>query len=173
MIDNITTFFSGNPIMIWISGIGSILFILNVIIIFKYIYNRYFTGLLNTLYRLSYNITKQKIAIYSKNNSLENLIKDSKLFRNENIVKIESDNDLNIDDDITMMLIDYNDFKNELELILNKKKRNNSLIIYCPYDYGRIDDDIMNNIDKTPYSIVTNFRGRLINDIFISMLVKK
>jgi hypothetical protein len=47
------------------------------------------------------------------------------------------------------------------------------MIVYAPYNKGRIPDDQMENLDGKRNTSVTNFRGRLLNDVVTAMITTK
>lgn len=54
--------------------------------------------------------------------------------------------------------------------ILFMKPDECALVVYAPYDQGRIPDEQMKKLDGKRHTAVTNFRGRLLNDIVASMI---
>jgi hypothetical protein len=62
------------------------------------------------------------------------------------------------------------DWMSEIDEILRNKSDQCALIIYAPYDKGRIPDIEMAKLDGHRHTAVTNFRGRLLNDIMASMI---
>ena len=57
-----------------------------------------------------------------------------------------------------------------LDDILQKKKDNTPLIIYAPQDKGKIAPEDLKKINQHRNVVVVNFRGRLINDILVSLM---
>ena len=62
------------------------------------------------------------------------------------------------------------DFSAEYKGVLAKKKDSDAIVVYAPMDIGRIENDDYNEINRHRNAAVTNFRGRLLNDIFTSMI---
>jgi len=69
-----------------------------------------------------------------------------------------------------MFLVYWPDWAADIAEILDNKRDECALIVYAPYDKGRIPDDQMKNLDGKRHTAVTNFRGRLLNDIVASMI---
>jgi hypothetical protein len=45
-----------------------------------------------------------------------------------------------------------------------------ALIVYSPQGADKIDQASLKKIDNEPNSVIVNFRGRLLNDIFTSVI---
>lgn len=130
-------------------------------------------GILPVLLRLGNGLAKGKIAIFAKNShskELEELLHTSGLFRRDNIIKINDINSLYKSDNSSLYLVFWHDCQDEIEQILNQKKAGVPLIIYAPQELGFIPKDKMAQLNNQPNTIVTNFRGRLLNDIIISLI---
>lgn len=133
----------------------------------------WFRGILPALLRLGNGLGKRKIAIFAKNDnveSLKSLLLDSKLFRRKNIFEVTSRDDLGKAEEASVYLVHWHDWADDVSEILNKKPDKCPMIVYAPYDKGRIPDDQMKNIDGKRNTAVTNFRGRLLNDIVTAMI---
>ena len=130
-------------------------------------------GILPVLLRLGNGLAKGKIAIFADNThseSLEQLLCTSGLFRRNNIIKINDVNSLYRSETCSLYLVFWHDWQNEIDNILNQKKQGIPLIIYAPQELGFIPRDKMTQLNNQPNTIVTNFRGRLLNDIIISLI---
>jgi hypothetical protein len=55
-------------------------------------------------------------------------------------------------------------------LFINIKKTSTPLIIYSPQGTDKINQDSLEKINNEPNSVIVNFRGRLLNDIFTSVI---
>ncbi len=74
-------------------------------------------------------------------------------------------------DEKTIFLVHWRDFKDKIDLILAKKKSNTALIIYAPQNEGFIEPkEMVEKINSYPNTTIVNFRGRLLNDILVSMI---
>lgn len=125
-------------------------------------------GIFPVLIRLGIGLARRKIAIFANTefSSLQSLLIDSKLFNKKNITDIPSVKDIGKADKATVYLVSWADWQNNIDDILNKIKDETALIIYAPP--SAIKD--MSKLDKNRHTVVSNFRGRLLNDIVISMI---
>ena len=94
---------------------------------------------------------------------------DSGLFLKSNVVQIEK-NSIKKAKGITLFLVHWDSFESQIEKILELKEDHVGLIIYAPQDEGKINQTKFNKIANERNTIVVNLRGRLLNDIFISMI---
>lgn len=130
-------------------------------------------GISPALYRLGNGLAKRKIAIFAKNDnvsSLKSLLCDSGLFRQKNIFEITNSGDIGKAEEASVYLVYWHDWADDINQILDKKPDKCALVVYAPYDKGRIPDEQMKNLDGKRHSAVTNFRGRLLNDIVTAMI---
>src|SRR3989338_1410833 len=130
-------------------------------------------GVFPALYRLGNGRAKRKIAVFAKGdnvNSLRSLLTDSKLFRKNNIFEITTTGDIGKAEEASVYLVFWHDWADDISEILEKKPDSCALIVYAPYEKGRIPDDQMRNLDGKRHTVVTNFRGRLLNDIVTAMI---
>ncbi len=130
-------------------------------------------GFLPVLIRLGKGLSRREIAIFAKGDrlrSLENLLLDSNLFKHKNITSISSVNDIGRAERITVFLVFWEDWENDIDRILEKKNDNTALIIYAPVDSGDIPEAQIRKINEQRNVTVTRFRGRLLNDIVVSMI---
>ncbi|MBI2448147.1 hypothetical protein HYV44_01105 [Candidatus Microgenomates bacterium] len=130
-------------------------------------------GISPALYRLGNGLAKRKIAIFAKNDnisSLKSLLCDSGLFRDKNIFEITNSGDVGKAEEASVYLVYWHDWADDINQILDKKPDKCALVVYAPYDKGRIPDEQMKKLDGKRHSAVTNFRGRLLNDIVTAMI---
>ncbi len=130
-------------------------------------------GFVPVLIRLGNGLWRRKIAIFAKNDSLislTNLLRDSKLFNHTNVLQIPNEGDFGIAEDASLFLVYWPDWKDEMEKILRHKKDSMALIVYAPQEHGFIPKELMAELDKHRNVVVNNFRGRLLNDIVVSMI---
>lgn len=133
----------------------------------------WFRGILPAILRLGNGLAKRKIAIFAKGDnvtSLKSLLNDSGLFRQKNIFEITQNGDFGKAEKASVYLVYWHDWSTDIEQILNMKPDSCALVVYAPYDKGRIPDEQMKNLDGKRHSAVTNFRGRLLNDIVTAMI---
>jgi len=153
----------------YIGALESILFIGGII----YAVALWMNGVLPALLRLGNGLAKRRIALFAKGDnasSLRNLLMDSKLFRVKNIFEISKKEDIGRAESATMFLVFWHDWANDIDEVLSKKSDECALIVYAPYEKGRIPDAEMKKLDNRRHTTVTNFRGRLLNDIVASMI---
>jgi hypothetical protein len=130
-------------------------------------------GIVPVLMRLGNGLARRKIAIFAEGNSLvglESLLHDSKLFRRTNLIKIAQPADIGAGEDASVFIVYWPAWKDQLSVILQKKKSNTALIVYAPQEYGYIPKEQIEVLGKHRNVVVTNFRGRLLNDIVTSMI---
>ena len=131
------------------------------------------TGIIPAMVRLGNGFAKRKIAIFAKGDhfiSLKDLLVDSKLFKAKNIIQVSSKNDFGRAEQSTLYLLYWPDWQNDLNDILNIKKDAHALIVYAPQELGFIPAVQMSALSRHSYVTTTNFRGRLLNDIVVSMI---
>lgn len=159
----------GLDIIDWIGTISTIVVILS----FFAGVALWLKGIFPVLYRLGHGLAKRKIAIFAKGDalvSLKGLISDSQLFNDKNMTQITTRNDFGKAEEVTLFLVHWPDWKDDLKGILNLKKDGAALIVYAPQELGRIPEPDMHKLNEKRNVIVTNFRGRLMNDIITSMI---
>lgn len=130
-------------------------------------------GILPALLRLGNGLAKRKIALFAKGDnlaSLTHLLTDSALLKSTNLISITKPEDIGRAELATMYLVVWSDWAKDIQAILDKKSDKCALIVYAPYEGGRIPDEQMRLLDGKRHTAVTNFRGRLLNDIVASMI---
>ena len=130
-------------------------------------------GILPVLLRLGNGLAKRRIAIFAKDenlNSLKNLLVQSELFDEENILEITKKEDVGVAECATVYLVFWHDWTMDIESILQQKRDKDALIIYAPRSLGPIPEEQMENLDSKRNTAVTNFRGRLLNDVITAMI---
>lgn len=146
----------------------TILIILSALVSTTYFYAK---GFIPVWIRLGKGLSKRKIAVFAEDefNSLKSTLVDSGLFREANIVKINK-NSIKKSKDLTLFLVHWSCFESEIEKILEMKDDSDALVIYAPQSEGRIGPAELERINNERNTIVVNFRGRLLNDILVSMI---
>ncbi len=133
------------------------------------------TGIIPVWWRLGIALSRNKIAIFADSDHFSDLKKvliDSKLFKEKNIVHIGTTN-IQSAKSADLLLVYWPTFKDKLDNVLMAKSHSVSLVVYAPQEEGRIDEESMNKLNKHHNVIITNFRGRLLNDVFVSMITTK
>jgi hypothetical protein len=149
--------------------IESVIFAVGII----YAVSLWARGISPALLRLGNGLAKRKIAIFAKgdnSSSLKSLLLDSKLFKEKNIRLIGTPKDISSAESATMLLVYWHDWATDIDSILAKKADASALIVYSPYDYQPIPQSEMKKLDGQRHTSVTQFRGRLLNDIVASMI---
>lgn len=161
MIDNILKFVSVADAVIFAGGL----------LLTLYLFVR---GIAPVLWRLGNGLARRKIAIFAKGDnaaSLENLLSDSKLFRPKNIIKIHTSGDIARAEPASVYLMLWHDWsQDDIKEILWQKPDRCALVVYAPYDKGPVPREQMVELDGKRNTTVTNFRGRLLNDVVLSMI---
>jgi len=130
-------------------------------------------GVLPSLYRLGIGLSKRKILILANpevSMSLKNLLIDTGLFSSSNVEIAHSPSDLGKIENVKSVILHWATWKESYQEVLRRKKDGCSLIVYAPQKEGIIEKDAYEKLDQERNVIVTNFRGRLLNDIVNSMI---
>jgi len=166
MIQAIISFFS-HPFFVCVGGLTTLLAVVGLL----YTINLLIKGLLPVWYRLGMGLSKRKIAILAEDQSsdLRDLLVDSRLFNAKNIILVGKES-LKKAEPATMILVHWEPLKSHIDQILAIKKDSDALIIYAPQKEGFIDSEYMAKLTSQRHTIIVNFRGRLLNDIYTSMI---
>jgi hypothetical protein len=130
-------------------------------------------GIAPVLWRLGNGLANRKIALFAKAenlSSLRHLLLDSKLIHSKNILDVTSSGDIGRAHPATVYIVFWHDWADDIDAILNQKSDSCALIVYSPYDREKIPAEQMKKLDGKRHTCVTNFRGRLLNDIITSMI---
>lgn len=129
-------------------------------------------GILVPVWRLGDGLAKRKITIFAKGDnqeSFKNLLLDSNLFNNKNIRSITKSEDLGRCEDSTLYLVVWDDFGTDINDILSKKSDKTALIVFAKQNQLQSADwDVLG---KHRNVTIVNFKGRLMNDILVSLMV--
>jgi len=131
------------------------------------------SGIAPAILRLGNGLAKRKIAIFASGdnlNSIRGLLLDSKLFKAKNIRDIPQIRDIEAADGASVYLVYWPDWSSHIDAVLDRKPDASALIVYQPYDQEKIPIEQMKKLDGRRHTAVTNFRGRLLNDIVTSMI---
>jgi len=165
-MEDIAHFFD-SPLFSIVRGVSTSLVVIGAIaLVFGTI-----KGFVPVLWRLGKSLNNRKIALYAEASalSLKTMLIDSKLFKEKNI-HIVSNDEISKGGNYTMMIVNYPEFKDSMKQIIGQKKDEDSLIVYAPQASGRIDEEVLNSINKQRNSIIVNMRGRLLNDVLTAMI---
>jgi hypothetical protein len=160
--------FFGNQFFIIIGGGSTLLMIggslYTVFLIIK--------GVLPVWYRLGRGLSKGRIAVFASTEygSLESMLVDSNIFKKKNIMQING-NDIKKAEKADLFLVHWKDYATKIDEIIEIKKDGIALIVYAPQSEGRIEEPAtLAKINNQRNSIIVNLRGRLLNDILISLI---
>lgn len=131
------------------------------------------SGIAPVLYRLGNGLAHRKIAIFASGDnltSLRQLLVESKLFKEKNLLIVPSIREIDDSHGASVFLMYWPDWSEHLDEIMRRKGPKCALVVYQPYDQGRIPDAQMAQLDGRRHSAVTNFRGRLLNDLVTSIM---
>ena len=154
----------------WLSWIGDLGTLVTILIALCGIW-MWFKGVFTPLRRLGLGLASRKIAVFAKGDrlvSLKRLLEDSQLINVRNIVDIPTPGDLGRCEQASVFLVDWSDWGDNIENILQKKRDSVALIVYAAP--GAIPLTMMARLDETRHTIVANFRGRALNDVIIAMM---
>ena len=145
----------------------------SVIVIAAALYSGYlfWQGVFPVLWRLGHGLSKREIAVFADSmfDELKQILVDSGLFKEKNIIKLGKGS-IRKAEGISLLLMHWDAYKDELQEILRYKKDMHALIVYAPQNEDRIGPDDINAINKNRNTIIVNFRGRLLNDVLTSMI---
>lgn len=166
LIAAIINFFN-HPFFICVGGVTTAIAVVGLILTVL----RATRGVLPVWFRLGMGLSKRKIAILADDQAddLRDMLIDSGLFRRNNITTIGAES-LKKAESATMILVHWAPFKSRIDEILGMKKDSDALVVYAPQKEGRIENEEMAKLTSDRHTIVVNFRGRLLNDIFTSMI---
>jgi hypothetical protein len=131
------------------------------------------SGIAPALWRLGNGLARRKVAIFARNEnlgSLKDLLARSRLFKPRNIIEIQTAADIGVAEDASLYVVYWPDWSNSIEQVLEKKRGSVPMIVYAPFEHDEIPDETMKKIDGHRHTAVTNFRGRLLNDILTAMI---
>lgn len=150
----------------WIDAAVLVVVVLTAVVL-------WFRGIVPALWRLGSGLARRKIVIFAKGDqltSLRDLLIDSKLFRKGNIESISRIDDIGRAQDATVYLVWWSDWAADIDAILGRKPDSAPLIVYAPYEQPKLTPAEMTKLDGHRNTAITNFRGRLLNDVVTSMI---
>lgn len=134
---------------------------------------RYLRGIVPVGMRIGNGLSKRQIALFARGEHLQtikNVVLRSSLFQERNLIEISSLAEFDSHEDADFFIVYYADWKDHFHKILTAKKEQMPLLVYSPTSDPRIDAGVMQEIDLKRNTAVSNFRGRLLNDIFTAMI---
>lgn len=130
-------------------------------------------GISPALISLGNGLANRKIAVFARNEnlaSMKDLLLGSKLFKESNIFDIQKVEDIGKTESASVFVVYFPDWIKHIDKILAEKPDRAPLIIYNPRTANPIEPADMIKIDGHRNTAVSNFRGRLLNDIVTSMI---
>jgi len=130
------------------------------------------SGVLPVLLRLG-NLRRRKIAIFAKGDASKSLValfEDARLFKARNIIPILSEADFGRAEVATVYVVHWPDWPNEFGGIVERKNDQTPLIVYAPQGQGPLTPDAVLLLERQRNVVLTNFRGRLLNDVVTSFI---
>jgi hypothetical protein len=130
-------------------------------------------GVAPVLWRLGNGLANRQIALFARGDNLSSLkllLNNSHLLRSKNIIEVTSPKDIGAAAKATVFIVFWHDWASDIDEILAHKEDRCALIVYAPYDRDPIPTEQMIKLDGKRHTAVTNFRGRLLNDIITSMI---
>ncbi len=159
--------FFNHPFFTVIGSLTTILAILTAI----YALVCWIIGITPVVFRIGYALWKREIAVFSSQeqfNVIKTMLLDSKIFSEKNIVNINKGN-IEKAKKFTIFLIEWETFSDKInEIFMSRVSEQTSIVIYAKP--GSIPQNQMADIANRTNVIVVNFKGRLLNDILISMI---
>lgn len=131
------------------------------------------SGFLPVLVRLGNGLKKRRIAIFAKADALESLdalIADTRLFSSKNVVRIGSVADFGRAEDASVFLVHWPDWQQDMPQIIARKDDRTALVIYAPQGQGFVPPETMALLEQHRNVVLANLRGRLLNDIVVSLI---
>lgn len=155
--------------------IGAIITLISVILFISSVV-AWFLGVAPLFRRLGFGRWSRKLYIAADTTNYDSLKTDltsSGVFRDKNIRLINKDN-LSLVKNVDLLVVHYQSFnESEMELIIANKGHKAGLIVYFPEfnpPHNVVPANIMKLINNEPHSILVNMRGRLINDVLVTLL---
>jgi len=169
MAEEIFQFFN-HPFFVVVGALSTLVMIGGFIGGFIFPGVKFFIDTLPVWFKLGMGLHNRKIAVFSEKGFIDfkDMLGQSGLFHEKNILHIGKEF-LGKAKEASIYLVDWPDFKGQLQEILNLKGHNDALIIYCPKPH-RIGDEELAEINMKRNVFLVNFRGRLMNDILIAMM---
>lgn len=148
----------------WISSIFIIIWVITTLVLV-------IRWVVPVLYRLWLWLSKRKIAIFAeeKFDELKNMLVDSNVFKENNVIKIWK-SEIKKSNSISVLLVHWNSFKDNIDEIIAEKKYSDAIIIYAPQEEWFIDGENLKKLNLQSNCIIVNFKWRLLNDILVSMI---
>jgi hypothetical protein len=130
-------------------------------------------GIGPVLYRLGRGLARKKIAVFAgaeNLTSIENMLLDSGIFPKKNILLVSDQSEISRAETASLYLVHWKSFEENIDAILTMKKDTVGLVVFAPQNEGVVSAEKMAVLSNTRNTSLTNFRGRLLSDILVSMM---
>lgn len=102
--------------------------------------------------------------------SLKKDLVDSGVFREKNINEADGRN-LSDVKNASLILLDYWSLTEaQVTTVLANKRKSAGLVVYSPMGKDHIPNNISQQINNEPFTTLVNMRGRLVNDLLITLM---
>jgi hypothetical protein len=152
-----------------ISSVNTVIIIL--ILIWRFLH--WIRGISPVLFRLGKGLAHKKIAVFAGSEhltSIINMLSDSGIFPNKNVISVSDKSEISRAETASLYLVHWKSFEEHIDAILTMKKDKVGLVVFAPQGEGPISGEKMGVLSNTRNTSVTNFRGRLLSDILVSMM---
>lgn len=130
-------------------------------------------GVFMVMKRLGLGRWYRKVTIVSNAESGDRLKKDligSGVFREKNINRISEDNIADVEE-ADLILLDYWSVQPDKALrAIDNKRKHAGLVVYSSMKNDRLPQDVADRINEEPFTTLVQMRGRLINDLLITLM---
>lgn len=131
------------------------------------------TRLGKAVWRFGLALSWKKIVVIASDedyHDLEEDLSDSGLIKKKNIMRVSAKQLAKAKEALLLIIVYEYLSKDEFEEVVKEKNVRCGLIVYCPPGKGPISSEEMALLNKTTFTVLCNFRGRLINDVLLMML---
>lgn len=169
MMDFIISFFN-HPFFIVVWWVSTVVLVITILL--KIIF--WFFGITPIIVRLWKALSGRKIAIFASDkayNDLKDTILDSSIFKEKQIEQIR-ENCLEKAKKHSLYLVDRSSFADKIyEIYSLRKDEQTAIIIYALPRV--IPEETLKDIANRSNTVIVNAKGRLLNDLFTSLITTK
>jgi len=173
MLNTVINFFD-HPFFILLGGLSAIMLLVSTVWTLWLVLK----GVVPVWYRLGMALSTNKIAIFAgadEFSDLRSALVASKMFKRKNISRI-GPKSIGSAESKDLFVLHWTCFKDHLDHVLKIKKDSVGLVVYAPQengDGGRVDKASLEKMSHHRNVTLVNFRGRLLQDVFVSMITTK
>ena len=132
-------------------------------------------GVVRVLFRMSRALSKNKIAVFANVNEFDDIqqvLVDSGLFKKKNIHHINKGRVMAAAS-MDLFVLHWPSFNEKIDDVLSIKKDAVGLVVYAPREDGDVNKADRKKLNRHRNVSLVNFRGRLLQDVFISTITTK